>query len=623
MVRTRAQGPATNSAGPPARRTRSKTTKKPQSSPTKLTKPTKKCTTKQKVFYIEVPCISLGLGPSASSAPRREQASENGRQKQCMSLDYFFKFRRGDDILSVSPSKSVSPQRMQAAIRPATPYASPFSSHSSVTSSTPTPHDLDTIPTIPAEQKEKLGIQGVTYADLDHEDLETRQKMSNTQFPSPVDERNDAGAYDDDSEWGGCTFSLGPASPPGEAETDTERQSTSPSLPPANNFRSWPSQSGDGDTHSSQPHSESPTPQQKAVDALQLYVTSSMGVEAITDQLQSLLGKLSSEWFEAIGYATVEPGDAVEDALQALEEHILSLLKSVPLHQRPAVRVVVSPPTNIDENHKDDPDNDLDDDDDGSSDWGADREKEKELKRKKRERTRRIREKNGEVVSSESETSSEEETDDEDPPLLSKRLHVGADGRRKGKPASKPSKSTKKIPGPDSEKSLNGVLQDSDTDNNEDKDEDASGRIPAVMKADVWKIRAEYEAKMEAVATQYKHSLQSAYRAAGEIAVVSRDPNLFNIFEKWWVAEDGNNSKVPDSTNPGTFFGQKWKDCRQEKLGKDWNELDKVEEAFGFLRTWHSEHYSNDLKVAKGPTRHDVKAVAKIISDMAKQAALN
>ncbi|KAK7441172.1 hypothetical protein VKT23_016653 [Stygiomarasmius scandens] len=202
MVRTCAQGPPTNSAGPPARRTRSKTTKKPQSSLTKPTKPTKKRTTKQKVLYVEVPRISLGLGPSASSAPHREQASENGRQKQCMSLDYFFKFRRGDDILSVSPSKSVSPQRMQAAVRPATPYASPCSSHSSVTSSTPTPHDLDTIPTIPAEQKEKLGIQGVTYADLDHEDLETRQKMSNTQFPSPVDERNDAGAYDDDLEWG-------------------------------------------------------------------------------------------------------------------------------------------------------------------------------------------------------------------------------------------------------------------------------------------------------------------------------------------------------------------------------------------------------------------------------------
>ncbi|KAK7433942.1 hypothetical protein VKT23_020470 [Stygiomarasmius scandens] len=143
------------------------------------------------------------------------------------------------------------------------------------------------------------------------------------------------------------------------------------------------------------------------------------------------------------------------------------------------------------------------------------------------------------------------------------------------------------------------------------------------MKADVWQIRAEYEKKMEAVALRYNHSLQSAYRAAGEIAVVSRDPNLFNIFEKWWVAEDGNNGKVPESTNPGTFLSQKWKDCRQESLGEDWDDSDKVEGAFRYLRAWHLERYNNSLKVAKGPTKHDVKAVAKIVSDVAKQSAFN
>ncbi|THU79613.1 hypothetical protein K435DRAFT_875288 [Dendrothele bispora CBS 962.96] len=152
-----------------------------------------------------------------------------------------------------------------------------------------------------------------------------------------------------------------------------------------------------------------------------------------------------------------------------------------------------------------------------------------------------------------------------------------------------------------------------------DDDELSTGPLPAAMKAEIWKIRAAYEEQMEAVAKKFKRSLQAVYREAGEITVTSRDPNLFNLFEKWWVAESGNNGEIPRDANPGTFLGGKWVELCKEKLGDDWNNPESIEEEFGYLRTWHLDHYSNHPKMLKGPTKADVRAVAKI----AKQATLN
>ncbi|KAK7438727.1 hypothetical protein VKT23_017857 [Stygiomarasmius scandens] len=587
MVRTHAQGlpPTMVSSDPPALRTRSKTTDEPKPLPKN---PMKKRATKPKAktVYVEVPRVSSGPKPSASSASRREQTLEDEHPKQ------------------LSPSKSITASltRTHTPIRPPTPYASLGQTPSLTTPSTPRKSNA-----VPLDQEEGLEMQSVTYEDLDDEESESHQK-SNTRPVTPVEGGDSEGAYDDDSEWGGCALehedsTLGPS--PLQASSLNNPQSF-------NSQTLLPERPGDGDNHL-----ESPTAQQQAVDALRLFTVSPTGVAEITEHLESLLGKLSSEWYEAISYATVEPGDNVSVAQQALEECIPSLLKWVPLHQRPIECVVVSPQEISDEDDNGEPVDDADDtDDDGSSDWGAEREKEKELKRKKRERMRKIREKNGEVVESESETDSEEESDEEDPPMLGKRLHVGTDGRRKGKKTWDSRQKANKAPGQEPLNEISGPSAD-------EADEDASGRIPAAMKAEIWTIRAEYEQKMEAVALCHGHSLQSAYRIAGEISIVSRDPNLFNLFEKWWVAEDGNNSKVPGSMNPGTFFSQKWQESRREKLGDDWNVPDKVEEEFGFLRKWYSERYSKDLKMSKGPTRHDVKAVAKIVSDVAKQAALN
>ncbi|THU93249.1 hypothetical protein K435DRAFT_799827 [Dendrothele bispora CBS 962.96] len=147
---------------------------------------------------------------------------------------------------------------------------------------------------------------------------------------------------------------------------------------------------------------------------------------------------------------------------------------------------------------------------------------------------------------------------------------------------------------------------DNDNDNGSgpegsDDDELSTGPLPAAMKAEIWKIRAAYEEQMEAVAKKFKRSLQA----------------------KWWVAESGNNGEIPRDANPGTFLGGKWVELRKEKLGDDWNNPESIEEEFGYLRTWHSDHYSNHPKMLKGPTKADVRAVAKIVSDIAKQATLN
>ncbi|KAK7451107.1 hypothetical protein VKT23_012783 [Stygiomarasmius scandens] len=143
------------------------------------------------------------------------------------------------------------------------------------------------------------------------------------------------------------------------------------------------------------------------------------------------------------------------------------------------------------------------------------------------------------------------------------------------------------------------------------------------MKAEIWRIWAEYEKKMEAVAQRFNHSLLTAYKIAGDVTIASRDLNLFNIFQKWFIAEDGNNDKVPGSANPGQYLTQQWRLLRKEKLGDHWNDTAKIEEEFCVLRDWYSSRYSNEQRMAQGPTKQDVRSVAKIVSDVAKQAMLN
>ncbi|KAK7441205.1 hypothetical protein VKT23_016686 [Stygiomarasmius scandens] len=621
MVRTRTQGPVPpmDNSDPPARRTRSKTTDNPKPPPNKSTKK-RTAKPKAKTLYVEVPHVSTALELSASSAHPREQTAEDQHPEQ----------------LSPSESMTASPTRIQGPVRPPTPYASPRQ-----TSPTTTSLPLREPNAVPINQEETLEMQSVTYQDLEREESELHQK-SNIRPVTPVEEGDSEGAYDEHSEWGGCAPDSDSPRDILQSEVNFDKDSALRSSPPQVSSFDSPQFPNSQTSHPEyrdvditlsraaahhneaplQTNSQSQTPQQRAVDALRLYTVSSMGVDEIADYLQSLLGKLSSEWYEAISYATVEPGDDVGVVQQALEDRVPSLLKWIPLHQRAVERVIVSPQQNSDDDDAEPVDDVDEEDDDGSSDWGAKREKEKELKRKKRERMRKIREKNGEVVDSETETDSEEETDEEDPPVLGKRLHIGTDGRRKGKKSSDSKNKTHR-------KSLNiprhsaDEADDEADDGADDGADNGSGRIPAAMKAEIWKIRAEYEAKMDAVTLRYNHSLQSAYRIAGELSIVSRDPNLFNLFEKWWVAEDGNNGKVPASINPGTFLSQKWQETRCEKLGDDWNAPDKVEEEFGFLRKWYSERYSKDPKMGRGPNRHDIKAVAKIVSDVAKQATLN
>jgi hypothetical protein len=103
-----------------------------------------------------------------------------------------------------------------------------------------------------------------------------------------------------------------------------------------------------------------------------------------------------------------------------------------------------------------------------------------------------------------------------------------------------------------SQRTIEVVDSTSIDDDDDDEDDDnetgySKGPIPNTMLAELYKIRTEYEEGIEAIAQRFNRSAQAAYRAVGDSVVVSRDPNIFNIFEQWWVAEDGNNQKVPDS----------------------------------------------------------------------------
>ncbi|KAK7434496.1 hypothetical protein VKT23_020180 [Stygiomarasmius scandens] len=611
MVNTRAKGIEDEERlSAPAARTRSHT----KANPPELPKPPPKGHTGQKKktvqrTFVEIACSPSKVLPSISSAPSPEKQSKEQVQEPSIEI-----------APSPLPSKalpSVSEQQVQSEVlsprnTPPPPYIRSTIPHPSVVTA---PGHL--------EPFEPLDMLDVTYADLEREEAEVREKKATSELdqhvPDPSDEDGDSG---NELEWGGCaTDSLSEAPAP---------HSHAPSPGPA----------------------QSPTRQQQAVEALRAYVTSSMGIDDITDKLQGILGKLSSVWYEAIADATGEPDQTVEEVRKAFEERVPSLLGAnstgqlPPTPQEIAVETLrqyimssmgvneiteelqgllgelssdwhtaiasatAEPGQSLDEvqeafellvpsllgsrrsarahNAVDyrlppgEDGHDMDDFDDGS-DWGAERERERELERKRKDRMRKIREKNGETVEDdESDSASDEESDsgaeseEDDPPLVA--------------PASTQDKKSK-----DNEQLLD-----------KSEDEEGLGRVPATMKAEIWKIRAEYEEKMEAVAQQFNHSLQSAYKIAGDVTIASRDPNLFNIFQKWYVAEDGKNAKIPESVIPGQYLAQQWQQLRQTRLGEDWNNTAKVEEEFASLREWHSSWYSNNPKMTKGPTKHDV-----------------
>ncbi|KAK7434144.1 hypothetical protein VKT23_020370 [Stygiomarasmius scandens] len=684
MVNTRAKGIEDNEPlSAPAARTRSHTKANPSS---EHPKPAPKGRTVQKKT-IKVPFVEIAYSPSKalpsiSSAPRPEERSKKQVRVPFVEIAH-------------SPSKALpfvsSEQQVQGEVLSMLSYSSayvvskylhsaPTAPHNSPpppSTRSSTPHPSPSVVTSPAhlEPFEPLDMLDVTYADLEREEVEARAKKVASKLDQHLpDPSNDDGDSGDGSEWGGCASE--PSFTPGSHPISL------PDAPPTRSRTPGPAQS--------------PTRQEQAVEALRAYVTSSMGMDDIIEKLEGILGKLSSDWYEAIADATREPDQTVEEVRKALEERVPSLLGGLlphptghlpPTPQEIAVETLrqyimssmrvdeiteelrallgelssdwhtaitsatAEPGQSLDEvqeafeklvpsllggrrsarqrnavNYHLPPveGHDMDDYDDGSSDWGAERERERELARKRKERTRRIREKNGETVettddsaSDEESDSSSEESEEDDPPLLVKRPYVGLDGRLK-RPRSR--NANKKVPASAQNKeSTKDVEQSSD----ESEDEDGSGRVPAVMKAEIWKIRADYEERMEAVAQRFNHSLQSAYKIAGDVTIASRDPNLFNIFQKWYVAEDGKNKKIPESVNPGQYLSQQWQELRRAQLGEHWNDPAKVEEEFASLRQWHSSRYSNDPKMTKGPTKHDVRAVAKIISDVAKQATLN
>ncbi|KAK7441347.1 hypothetical protein VKT23_016594 [Stygiomarasmius scandens] len=663
MVNTRAKGIADNKPlSAPAARTRSHTKTNPSS---QHPKPPLKGRTGQKKKTIKVPFVEIACSPSkalpsVSSAPRHQEHSKKQVQVPIVEI-------------ACSPSKALpsissdlrreedSEQQVQSEVPTPCNALPPPSIHLSTPHPSPNSPNIVTSPSMVTspghlERFECLDMLDVTYADLEHEEAEAREKKAAGELNHHLsDPSNDNGDSDDGLEWGGCA--LDPTFTPDSKDSHTISLSEAPATLsgiPRHAHSPTPqeqavealcayvtSSMGMDDIIEKLegilgklsrltveevckaleewvpslltgllPHPTgqlSPTPQENAVEALRQYITSSMGVNEIAEELQVLLGELSSDWHTAIISATAEPGQSLDEVQEAFKKLVPSLGGCCSARQQNAVNYCLPPV----EGH------DMDDYNDGSSDWGAERKQERELERKRKERTHRIREKNGETVETTDDSASDEELEEDDPPLLVKRPYVGLDERLKC-PRSR--NANKKVPGSAQDKeSTKDVEQSSD----ESEDEDGSGHVPAVMKAEIWKIRAEYKERMVAVAQCFKHSLQSAYKIAGDVTIASRDPNLFNIFQKWYVAEDGKNKKIPESVNPGQYLSQQWQELCCAQLGEHWNDPTKVEEEFTSLRQWHSSRYSNNPKMTKGPTKHDVRAVAKIVSDVAKQATLN
>ncbi|KAK7451108.1 hypothetical protein VKT23_012784 [Stygiomarasmius scandens] len=330
-----------------------------------------------------------------------------------------------------------------------------------------------------------LDMLDVTYDDLEHEERESREKraVKEQDFSGNVDSEAD----DNESEWGGCTTdglsSIGSPSkvprliPRADSATTPQEKAiealcafvtssmnqdditeqlegilgklssvwyeaiaTAVGEPEQTVEEVYQALEGyvpsllgytipqlDSDASPS-----SPTSKEKAVEALQLYTGSSMGVEKITDNLTALLGDLSSDWHQAIALATAEPDQPVDKVLQRLEEHVPSLLGGHhSAHRRNMVNYTLPPPESGS--------------DEDASDWGAEHEQEKALRKKRKERLQKIREKRGETVDVESNSDLEETEEELDPLVVVKRHYVRTNGRFKGRGTPTPQFKDKKV----------------------------------------------------------------------------------------------------------------------------------------------------------------------------------
>ncbi|KAK7443808.1 hypothetical protein VKT23_015589 [Stygiomarasmius scandens] len=441
---------------------------------------------------------------------------------------------------------------------------------------------------------------------------ETEPLQPRPPFPPAADCAEES---NDESEWGGCV----PDPPSG---TGTLQQSVTTAAPPP-------------------PLSTSQAEQ--AVTALREYSASpSMSIPAISSRLETILqAHFTQKWRDAINAATPQDPDDSQ-----CQRRLEMLIPSLVCPQRIKKSVNYAPMST-------DPNDPLVDyASDGSSDYGADQEAEQKKRMAKLRRTKKIRakERQGSHESSasdeadnedDSENENEDEDEDEDkdkdeeedPALVARRMRPGKERKKANKKVSftvpkaqangKGQATTTITTNEKGKKVQNGSPSASIGDDEDEDDDSPTGRVPTAMRAEVLRLRAQYESKMQDIASRFKQSVHHAYQIAGEVTLASRDPNLFNIFEKWWVAETGHNGQLPKDVNPGTFFSEKWRDHRKETLGEAWNDSKKVEEEYTWLRAWFSERYSSDPKMMRGPTKADVKKVAGVVSDVAKQAMLN
>ncbi|KAK7461534.1 hypothetical protein VKT23_008708 [Stygiomarasmius scandens] len=157
-------------------------------------------------------------------------------------------------------------------------------------------------------QLEALEMLDVSYADLDREELEYRKKQSvgkdNEQRRSgEVSSTPQERAVEALREYVVSSMEEDEITDELQALLAEERQQALeeyiPSLLHTQLYNPVPSRS-----ESTPPSTrvQSPTPQEKVVDALRSYVTSAMGVGEITDHLYSLLGIISSEASSHIRY---------------------------------------------------------------------------------------------------------------------------------------------------------------------------------------------------------------------------------------------------------------------------------------------------------------------------------
>ncbi|RDB31060.1 hypothetical protein Hypma_000013 [Hypsizygus marmoreus] len=208
------------------------------------------------------------------------------------------------------------------------------------------------------------------------------------------------------------------------------------------------------------------------------------------------------------------------------------------------------------------------------------------------------------------ERMNDKDASDEEPPIHSNPRNTTSKSRLKAKPRT--AYVEEEEDDHDEEPSVNKVKrkdkgkhrqrEDEDEDDNDDDDdiEDGDGEGPRHKHGPIserassaaFAIHAEYQRKIEELASEHRKPVQKFYQLVGQSVTTPKSLNHWNAFQVWYGV-NGEKKKPKDLKHPEwiKFVRQEYHDYLKRELGDDWQDAKARATCLEPIITWYKERF--------------------------------